>query len=232
MTGSSSVQKISTNTIDTELQKFTKEEISNSFAMSFSDRGQLFAAFTFESVNIPSRTFVYNATASALSGSSVWFELQSGLEQEGNRWQVASIVKAYGKLIVTDLVTGLIGTLDKDTLTYYDDPIFIQATTEPFYQNGLPIFSGELEATFESGVGLTTGQGSDPQVIYSYSDDGGRTFIGNFKRGIGEIGKYEQRSVWRRQGRFPTSRMIRFTITEPVIANLLNLAATPEVGSS
>lgn len=232
VTGSSSAQKISTDAIDSELQKFTKEEISNSFAMNFSDRGQLFALFTFESDVIPSRTFVYNATASALSGGSVWFEFQSGLSQEGNRWQVAAIVKAYGKLLVSDLVTGIIGVLDKNTLSYYGDPILRQATTQPFSANGLPVFSGEFEATFENGVGLTVGQGSDPQVIYSYSDNGGREpFLGNFKRGIGPIGKFEQRSVWRRQGRVPVNRNIRLTITEPVVANLLRLAATPEVGT-
>ena len=232
VTGSSSASKISTDAIDAELQKFTKEEVSKSFSMSFSDRGQLFALFTFESENTPSRTFVYNATASALSGGSVWFEFQSGLTQEGNRWQVASIVKAYGKLLVSDLDTGMIGELDKSTLTYYGEPILIQMTTSPFSANGLPIFAGEFEATFENGVGLTTGQGSDPQVIYSYSDNGGREpFLGNFKRGIGAIGKFEQRSVWRRQGRFPVSRTIRLTITEPVVSNLLRLAATPEAGA-
>ncbi len=231
VTGSSSVTKISTDAIDTEIQKFTEDEIANSFAMPFAERGQFFAVFTFESERIPSRTFVYNATASALSGQKVWFEFQSGLSKEGNSWQVASIIKAYGKLLVSDLTTGLIGELDKSTLTYYGDPILIQMTTQPFSQEGLPIFAGEFEATFESGVGLTTGQGSDPQVIYSYSDDGGRTFIGNFKRGIGPIGKYEQRSVWRRQGEFPVSRSIRLTITEPVVANLLRLAATPELGT-
>jgi len=105
-------------------------------------------------------------------------------------------------------------------------------TTQPFNQDGLPLFAGEFEATFESGVGLTSGQGSDPQVRYSFSDNGGREpFIGEFKRGIGQIGKFEQRSVWRRQGRFPAARSIRLIVTEPVVANLLKLAATPEVGT-
>jgi hypothetical protein len=231
VTGSSSASKMSTDAIDTEIQKFTEDEIANSFAMTFAERGQFFAVFTFESERIPSRTFVYNATASALSGGKVWFEFQSGLSEDGNNWQVASIVKAYGKLLVSDLTTGLIGELDKNTLTYYGEAYLIEATTQPFSQNGLPVFAGELEATFESGVGLTTGQGSDPKVRYSFSDDGGRTFSSEFKRGIGKIGKYEQRSVWRRQGEFPLSRSIRLRITEPVVANLLGLAATPETGT-
>jgi hypothetical protein len=230
--GSSSAVKISTDAIDSEIQKFTEDEIADSFAMTYAERGQFLALFTFKSERIPSRTFIYNATASALSGQKVWFEAQSGLSAEGNNWQVAAIVKAYGKLLVSDLTTGLIGELDKATLSYYGDPILRSATTQPFNQDGLPLFAGEFEATFENGVGLTTGQGSDPQVIYSYSDNGGREpFLGNTKRSIGKIGRFEQRSIWRRQGRFPVARTIRLIVTEPVVANLLKLAATPEVGT-
>jgi hypothetical protein len=67
--------------------------------------------------------------------------------------------------------------------------------------------------------------------MMDFSDDGGRTFIGTFKRKIGKIGKYEQRSMWQRQGLFPVSRTIRLTITDPVKANLIKLAATLDVGN-
>lgn len=226
--GSSSVVKISTDAIDNEIQKFTRDEISDSFAMTFAERGQFFAVFTFESLNIPSRTFVYNATASALLGQKVWFELQAGVTDD--RYRVQSIVAAYGKLLVGDDRSGIVGELDRDTLSYYGDEIFRSSATQPFSQDGLPVFAGEFEATFESGVGLTTGNGSDPQVRMDRSDDGGRTFNSETSRTIGKIGKFGQRSIWRRQGRLPVSRIVRLTITDEVKANLIRLAATPEVG--
>jgi len=229
VSGSSSVQKISTDAIDHEIQKFTRDEISNSFAMTYQDSGQFLALFTFESELIPSRTFVYNATASALLQQRVWFEVQTGVSD--NRFRVQSIVAAYGKLLCGDQSTGIIGEFDSNTLDYYGDEIYRQMTTAPFSENGLPIFAGELEATFESGVGLTTGQGSDPVVRMRLSDDGGRTFGNAISRSIGKIGKYGQRSIWRRQGRFPVSRMIRLTITDKVRANLIKLAATPDLGA-
>ena len=228
VTGSSSVSKISTDAIDNEIQKFTREEISDSFAMTFSERGQFFAVFTFESPRIPSRTFIYNATASALLGQKVWFELQAGVND--GRYRVQSIVAAYGKLLVGDDRSGIIGEIDKDTLNYYGDEIFRSSATQPFSQDGLAIFAGEFEATFESGVGLTAGNGSDPQVRMDRSDDGGRTFNSETSRAIGKIGKFGQRSIWRRQGRFPVARTVRLTITDEVRANLIRLAATPEVG--
>ena len=231
VTGSSSVTKVSTDAIDTQIQKFTRDEISNSFAMTFAVNGQFLALFTFESEVIPSRTFVYNATASALSQQKVWFELQSGLDEGGNRWTVQSIVAAHGKLLVGDSVSGVIGELDSETFTNYGEPMLRQMVTAPFSVDGLPIFAGDFEATFQAGVGLTVGQGSNPVVRKDHSDDGGNIFKFETRRDIGKIGEYGHRSVWTRQGRFPVSRSIRLTVTDPVRANLIRLAATPEIGA-
>ncbi len=229
VTGSSSAQKISTDAIDKEIQKFNEAEIKASFAMTKTERGQFLAYFTFESERIPSRTFIYNATATALLGQRVWFEAQTGVTD--NSLRVRSIVSAYGKLLCGDKDTGIIGEFDSETLTYYGEPIFRQMVTAPFSENGQALFAGEFEATFESGVGLTTGDGSDPVVRMDKTDDGGRTFNSETRRSIGKIGEYGQRAIWRRQGRFPVSRSIRLTITDPVRANLIKLAATPELGS-
>lgn len=228
-TSSSSSVKISTNAIDNAIQKFTKEEVAESFVMTFSKQGQFFAIFTFESTRIPSRTFVYNGTASGLSGRSVWFELQTGLTD--NSWRANAITKAYGKLLVGDSVDGRIGLIDDSVFTEYGDTTLKQATTKPFSSNGNSIFAGEFEATLEAGVGVTTGQGSSPVVMMEFSDDQGRNFTGPFKRDIGKIGDYGHETIWRRQGRFPNSRSIRLTITDPVNSNLIRLASTPELGA-
>jgi len=229
VTGSSSAQKISSDAIDKEIQRFNKAEIEASFSMTYARHGQFFAIFTFESTRIASRTFVYNATASAYMQSNIWFELQTGVDD--NRFRVQSIVQAYGKLLVGDQSTGIIGELDTDTLDYYGEEITTFSITSPFSENGMALFAGEFEATLQSGVGLTSGQGSDPKIRMSFSDDGGRTFSDEFSRSIGKIGEYGHRSIWRQQGRFPVSRMIKLKITDKVRANLIRLAATPELGS-
>jgi hypothetical protein len=227
-TSSASASKVSTDAIDYEIQKFTKAEIAQAFAMTYSANGQIFAVFSFKSNRIPGKTFVYNGTASALGGGLVWFELQSGVTDSA--WRVNTIIKAYGKILLGDDVDGRIGVLDGATFTDYGSPLFRQATTSPFNQDGLPIFAGEFEATFESGTGLNTGQGSDPQVRMDFSDDGARTWSNEFSRSIGKIGAYEQRSIWRRQGRFPVARVIRLTVTDPVMSNLIKMTSTPSLG--
>lgn len=228
-TSNAQATKISTDAIDNEIQKFTKEEIAEAFTMTYSAKGQILAIFTFNSTRIPGKTFVFNGTASALAGALVWFELQSGVTDA--QWRVNSITKAYGKLLLGDDQSGNVGELADDIYTEYDNLIFRQAAMPPFSANGTALFAGEFEATFESGVGLTVGQGSDPIVRMDFSDDGGRTFSSEFSRTIGKIGEYGQRSIWRRQGRFPVARTVRLTITDPVKANLIRIAATPEIGT-
>lgn len=228
VSGSASAVKISTSAIDSEIQKFTREEITSAFAWTYSSGGNFFAGFTFYSDVIPGKTFVYNVTSSALSGEPVWHEQQTGVTD--NRWRVNSVLLAYGKLLVGDSLGGNIGVLKDDVYTDYGDVIFRQKASQPFTGNGQPVFAGELALTMEAGVGLTAGQGSDPQIRMDYSDDGGRTYSSEFSRSYGAIGKYEVVPTWRRQGRFPQQRVVRYTTTEPVKSVIIKLEAEIEAG--
>ena len=222
LSGSSSVSKISTSAIDQEIQKYTKEEVSNSFAMSWATKGQFFVSFTFESIAIPSRTFVYNAT------NQSWYERQSGVSD--NRWRVQSIINAYGKLFVGDQTTNKIGFLDNDAFDEYGDVIVREVTSQPFRMMDRTQFVDNLELVMENGVGLTSGQGSEPVIRMSFSDNG-KTFSPEFARSFGKIGEYIRRTIWRRQGSPPTRRTVRFRMTDPVRCNILGCTADDEVGS-
>lgn len=228
-TSSSQASKVSTDAVDNEIQKFTKAEIAEAFAMTYTQRGQFLAIFTINSTRIPSKTFVYNSTASQLSGQRVWSTFQTGVTTDS--WRVNTIVKAYGKLLCGDAVDGRIGELDTEVFTEYGLNIFRQTTLQPFSVDGKTVFAGEFEAGFEGGLGLTTGQGSDPIVRMDFSDDGGRTFSYETFRRLGKIGEYGHRSIWKRQGDIPVARTIRLTVTDPIKANLNRLAATPELGT-
>ena len=226
VSGSSSAAKLSTDLIDAEIQKFNEAEIKESFALTYAIKGQFFASFTFESERIPSRTFVYNATASVLAGAPVWFELQTGITD--GRFRVQSVVKAYGKLIVGDDRSGIIGEFDDKTLDYYGDYIFRQSASQPFSLGGDTVYAGEFEATFQSGVGVTGGD-DNPHCMMDISNNGGVTFGSKTNRKLGKVGQYQRRSIWERQGRFPVERVIRLTVVAKVKANLMRIAARPEV---
>lgn len=67
------------------------------------------------------------------------------------------------------------------------------------------------------GVGLATGQGSDPLVEMRYSDDMGRTWSPWSQGSLGKVGEYGKRATWRRQGRMKSpGRWFQFRTSDPV----------------
>lgn len=190
---SSRAIKISTQAIDDAIQKFTKEEISNCIAMTYFDRGSQIALFTFESDRIPSKTFAYNVSTSKLSGIPIWSEFQTGVSD--NRWNVNSISLVYGKLLA-GTTEGEIVELDKNTYTDLGEPIKRQFTTGSLTNQDSPLFVPEIILWLEAGVGLTSGNGVNPQVSMDYSDNA-RIFGNDRLRSIGKLGEYGHQTSWR-----------------------------------
>ena len=73
----------------------------------------------------------------------------------------------------------------------------------------------------ETGVGLATGQGSDPQAVLRYSTDGGHSWSNEIPAPIGKVGEYDTRVIWHRLGR---ARDFTFevTVTDPVKTVFVN----------
>ena len=93
----------------------------------------------------------------------------------------------------------------------------------PFQIDQMHLFVSEMKLTMESGVGTIAGL--DPQIGMEFSDDNARTFSTRYMRSYGKIGQYEKIPSWRRQGRVPRARVLRFTTTEPIRSHLLRLDA-------
>lgn len=216
------VIKISTSAIDNAIQEYTEDEIADAFAFTYAYGGNFFVAFTFTSTRIPSRTLVYDATTSALTGQDTWHERQSGVVDD--KWRVTSIVSAYGDLLVGDSVDGRIGILEKDIHTEYGNAIFRQKTSMPFQSDQFPLFVSELKLRMGAGVGTIAGL--DPKIKMEYSDDQAGSFQIAGLRSYGKIGQRQRIPAWRRQGRIPRERVLRFTTTEPVVSTLLRLDVT------
>ena len=114
LTGSGTATKLSTTAIDQVIQGYSDAELSAVHAWSYSQDGATFAGFTF-----PNETFVYDATASALSGSPKWHKRQT----DGIRWRVQDVVTNFGKVLVQDNQDGRNGQLSRQFVTEYDEAI-------------------------------------------------------------------------------------------------------------
>jgi hypothetical protein len=85
----------------------------------------------------------------------------------------------------------------------------------------------ELQIQFQPGVGISTGQGDNPQAMLRWSNDGGSTWSNEHWTSIGQIGKYRNRAIWRRLGT-SRDRIYEVVVTDPIKAVIVsaNLKAT------
>jgi hypothetical protein len=82
----------------------------------------------------------------------------------------------------------------------------------------------------DPGVGNLVAPGDNPQMRLSFSDDGGFNFSNEIPRSMGATGKYNQRLIWRNQGRISRSRILRFKTSESVKHSVIKLTANFEAG--
>ena len=202
----SGYEKVSTNAIDDALNSYTDAELEATFALSWAYRGQFFVCFTF-----PDRTFVFNTS------TGLWNELKSGIlntagDPVQTRWRVNSLVTAYGYTLVGDSQDGRIGILDIDEYQEYGNNIVRVFSPQPITNKGESFRVGFVELTMESGVGNGV---AEPLVSMSVSEDL-KTFQYERSRRIGAIGKYTQRTIWRKLGRFPRFAIFKFRISDPI----------------
>jgi len=85
-----------------------------------------------------------------------------------------------------------------------------------------------IEVEFEAGVGVTTGQGSDPQAMLSISKDGGHTWTDEVWRDIGKRGLYNARSMWRKMGEM-RDFIVEVRVTDPIPVTMIAAYAQVDV---
>jgi len=93
------------------------------------------------------------------------------------------------------------------------------------------VYYERLQLDLESGVGLTDGQGVDPQVMLQWSDDGGHTWSREHWVSAGRGGAYTWRALWRRLGR-SRDRVFRLVISDPVKVTWIDAFMELERGTS
>lgn len=197
--------RISTTPIERLIQQATDPD--NITAHAYQEDGNTFYVLTGGGL---ATTLVYDFM------TQQWHE-RAYLNIQGNfETDIASsYMYAFNKTLVGDRRNGNIYELSMD---YYSDGgeelcrerIFTHLSDE-----GQRIRYNSLEIGFETGVGLTTGQGSDPTVSLSLSKDGARTWIDAGSATIGAIGEYQTKVAFRRLG-IAEQMTFKIRITDPV----------------
>lgn len=132
------------------------------------------------------------------STTTRWSELVSyGL----NRHRGEHFFHYLGRNYVTDYANGKVYRLNQETFTDNGEPIRWILVGRHVFDGYSKMRVSRFQLDIETGVGLTTGQGSDPQVMLRVSRDGGRTWGNERWKKIGKKGEYKKRAVWGSCGR-------------------------------
>ncbi len=140
------------------------------------------------------------------------------------RYLAHDFLNAHGVTYVGDRSAGTIYTADRDVFTHNGAEVRRVAQCLFPVEDNRPQISN-LVVEMQSGVGLVTGQGSDPQVMMRHSRNG-RTWSSEVSRSFGKIGEYNHRCLFGSLGRFnPPLGMIEIAVSDPVPATVTGLYA-------
>lgn len=133
-------------------------------------------------------------------------------------WRVASSVWAYNNNIMGDATDGTLWKLNASTYAEGSNPLVRTIVSHTLGPGGAPFTLDKVELEVETGVGLATGQGSDPKIWMQLSRDGGRTYGARMERSLGLMGKRNTIVVWQGPfGDFPQhGGAIKFGVSDPV----------------
>lgn len=179
------------------------ETISDAFGFAFTYLGHLFYVLTFPTAGA---TWVFDAT------TKEWHERESyGL----TRWRPVASTECFNRVYVQDYEDGKIGYIDVNTYTEWLGIQRMEMTFQDVYSNGQRLKHKCLEFICETGVGLVSGQGSDPQSTLEVSDNSGKTWRTMATKSLGAMGEYMRKLRWMRLGS-AFFRMYRWSISDPV----------------
>jgi hypothetical protein len=190
--------KMSNEHVDREIEDM--EKVSDAIGFCFTMAGHTFYVLTFPHAD---KTFVLDLT------TRFWYIWKTG----DGRWRPNCYIRFADKHLVGDYTNGKIYELSQTTYTDDGDEITRERAMPIPSQGIIDIPSFRLE--METGVGIDSGQGSDPKVMLKYSTDKGKTWSNEIWRDIGKAGKYKHQAVWNRLGS-PYEFTPKIIITDPV----------------
>jgi len=185
-------QRVSTHAVEWQIQQY--DDLSDAVAYTYQQDGHSFYVLNFPSANA---TWVYDVATQAWHERAGWIN-GSFVRHRGNCQTFFNQTITLG-----DYQNGNIYAFDMEVYADYDRVQKWLRTWRalPTGQNNLKrTVQHTLQLDCETGVGLVSGQGSDPQVMLRWSDDAGHTWSNEHWSGMGAIGQYGRRVFWRRLG--------------------------------
>jgi len=212
---------ISTFPISQEIEKYST--VSDAYGFTHVINGHKFYTLTFPSEN---KTWQYNIT------TNLWHERESlNAQQSQGQWRATTHAFFNGLNLFGDFETGVIYQADADVYTENGSTILRKIISATQFADFSRATLDRFTLMMDTGVGLITGQGSDPQIMLSVSTDGGQTWGFLATEPIGTVGQYMREVFWTSLG-YGRSAIFEVTYSEPTKFAIVGAFLNSTLGDS
>jgi hypothetical protein len=210
-------QRISTHAIEQAWATYPR--VDDAYAFVYQQDGHTFYQITFPSagpVGGPygtgiGATWVYDVSTRMWHERGFWNTTLA-------RWEAHRAVAqayAFGKQVVGDRLTSNLCDWTMNESTDLTAPIRRMRRTAHLTQEHRRTFFSHAEIALATGLGLSVGQGVNPQVMLRWSDDGAHTWSPEWWVSAGRQGQYEWRALFDRLGS-SRDRVFEVTVSDPI----------------
>lgn len=218
-------QRISTHAIEFAIQGYA--QVEDAIGFTYQQQGHDFYVLNFPHA---AATWVYDLNTNLWHARGYWNPLTASFECYRIQSHCHTTQNVH---FVGDRITGAVYEMSIETALEVDGTGIRRVRQfRGLNENELRIFYSNAQLVLQSGVGLVTGQGTNPQVMLTWSNDGGHAFSSEIWASAGRLGDYGARVMWRGSNGSARNRVYQVAMTDPVPWRLINFLTDAEVGIS
>lgn len=205
-------EKVSTHAVDHSIQRLAA--IVDGAAFSYQQEGHTFYVVTFPTARA---TWVYDLATNEWHRRGYWdADAMAFVTYRPQCHTYAFGALGFGMNLVGDRQSGRVAKMDPTYGSDIDGRVIRRVRQCPHLADrDQEMTFDRLQMDMEVGVGLPTGQGTDPTMMVAYSNDGGTTWGKELWRSAGKQGDYRIQVAWSRLGT-AKNRVFRLVVSDPV----------------
>jgi hypothetical protein len=207
-------KRISTHAIEHAISQYPL--VSDAIGYGYEEEGHLFYVLTFPTADA---TWVYDMT------SELWHQRASFNQSTGafHRHRSNCFMNFGNIRMVGDYQTGQLHQMSRAYYTDAGNPLVCVRRSPHIWSkpNRERLFFNQLQIEFTPGVGLQTGQGSNPLVMMRFSDDGGFTWSNQLTSSIGLAGNTKNRCMFYCLGYADRDRVWEIQYSDPTVRDIV-----------
>ena len=213
--------RVSTHSMEHIIAQDTN--LSAAYCFTFTLEGHKFVVLQLPASK---RTLIFDISTNRWAERESWDQNNASL----GSWRPSTAFRAFNSTYLGDGINEKVNLLDWTTYTELGNTIRGLAYSIPYHQDRKRLFVSRFELDIQAGVGTSSGAGSDPQIMLSWSIDGAQTFKPlQFWRSMGKIGEYLKRLRWLRMGN-GRQFVFQIVVTDPVPRVIIGAHADISIG--